>query len=230
MPPWLFEHRVSIAQSNACLCLMIDSFLRIRTFQINLHWFACLKKISNNVFWGGTIFIIFLPLHPHPLSLFLLFSITFLLWMLQGGIAVVYVKDPASKVIGKKLKRCSAASSSHRRSNQLSVIRVSVYSVLQSTRLACIMEGTFPQCKMADNLLLHNGNKVLLQIGLTLSKIKKQITLTLVPQSLCFGFLLCTPSPLLTGINVLVGRGIPVRVRILESGHVALVLISCVNQ
>ena len=38
-----------------------------------------------------------------------------------------------------------------------------------------------------------------------------------------------SPPPLLTGIDVLVGRGIPVRGRILESGRVALVLTSCVN-
>lgn len=208
---------------------MIDSFLSDPKVFRSTCTALLVKNISNNFFLGGTIFIILLPLHPHPLSLFLIFSITFLLWMLQGGTAVVYVKDPASKATGKKLKRCSAASSSRRRSNQLSVIRVSVYSVVQSTRLAWIMEGTFPQCKMADNLLLHNGNKVLLQRGLTLSKIKKQILLTSVPQSLCFWFLRCPPSPLLTGIDVLVGRGIPVRGRILESGRVALVLTSCVN-
>ena len=27
MPPWLFEHMVSIAQSSAFLCLVMDSFL-----------------------------------------------------------------------------------------------------------------------------------------------------------------------------------------------------------
>lgn len=85
---------------------------------------------------------------------------------------VGYVRHPASKVIGKKLKGCPVASSSQRRLNYWSVIGMPVYSILQSTRLAWIMEGTFPESKMADNLLLHNGTKVL-QIGLTLSKLKK---------------------------------------------------------
>lgn len=105
----------------------------------------------------------------------LVFSMTFLLQMLQDRIFVIYVRCCASKSIEKKLKRCSVAFSSHRRQNQLSVIGMSVYGILQPTTLAWIMEGAFPQCKMADNLLTHNGNKVL-QIGLTLSKIEIMLT------------------------------------------------------
>lgn len=81
---------------------------------------------------------------------------------------------------------------------------MSVYSILQSTRLAWIMEGTFPQCKMADNLLLHNGNKVLLQIGLPLSKIEKELLLASFPWALCFWTPLGSSSPFLLRINALV--------------------------
>jgi hypothetical protein len=66
------------------------------------------------------------------------------------------------------------------------------------------MQGTFPQCKMADNLLLHNGNKVLLQIGLTLSKIAEERLLVLFPWALCFWSPLGSSSPCLLRINALV--------------------------
>lgn len=66
------------------------------------------------------------------------------------------------------------------------------------------MEGTFPQCKMADNLLLHNGNKVLLRIGLTLSKIAKGRLLALFPWAFGFWSSLGSSSPFLLRINALV--------------------------
>lgn len=158
-------------------------------------------------FWGGLVTTLYnsfsfssSPFSPSRYSKLLL-----LLQILQEGMVVAYVRRPALKVIGKKLKGCPVASSSERRLNQWSVIGMTVYSILQPTRLAWIMEGTFPQCKMADNLLLHNGNKVL-QIGLTPRKIEKQIMLILVPQSFCFWPPLRSPSPFLTRIRAFISH------------------------
>lgn len=123
MPPCLFEHMVSVEHSNAFLCLAMDhkhSFLlesQVVRWSLTL---VCFFNFYDSIFLLVPFFkkVITRTLSPFP-GILNYFSSLHALGRNSCGFCDVScpLTPCASKAIGKKLKRCSVASSLQRRLN-----------------------------------------------------------------------------------------------------------------